>query len=177
MKILILILLALLPCMGFTQKKILLDLTPVNFTIRNAGFNVKGTIEGLKGFMLLDNQSSILIGIEGSVDPGTIQTGIELRDEHLKKVNYFNVKEFPKIFMASTKIKKTDSDNYIGNFSLTIKGITKGISVPFTFSVMNNVYALKGAFSINRLDFKLGEKSIILSNNVKINIEFKGKPQ
>jgi len=79
--------------------------------------------------------------------------------------------------MASTKIKKTDSDNYIGNFSLTIKGITKGISVPFTFSVMNNVYALKGAFSINRLDFKLGEKSIILSNNVKINIEFKGQPQ
>lgn len=176
MRILVFIqLIALLPGVGFTQKKVQLAVTPVHFTISNAGFTVHGTIEGFEGFILLDSQSAVLTGIEGSVDAGTIQTGIELRDKHLKKAGYFNVKEFPRIFMASTQIKKGNDIQYIGDFTLTIKGITKTISVPFTFSVIHHAYVLKGGFPINRLDFKLGEESTILSNTVTITIECTGK--
>ena len=174
MKILLLItIITLHASLGFTQKKIPLEPAPVNFTISNTGFNVHGTMDGLQGFILLDNKSFVLTGIEGSIDPGTIQTGIELRDKHLKKADYFNVKEFPKILMASTQIRKNSANNYTGNFNLTIKDVTKNIAVPFVFSLIKNGYVLKGTFSINRLDFKLGEESMILSDNVTINIECK----
>ncbi len=77
----------ILACSGLTQRKLQLQPAPVKFTIANAGLDVHGSINGLDGFILLDNKSVVLTSIEGSIDPGTIQTGIELRDKHLKKAD------------------------------------------------------------------------------------------
>ena len=76
--------------------------------------------------------------------------------------------------MTSTSLKKNSKTKYTGNFDLTIKDIKKSIAVPITFSKQGDSYILKGRFSINRLDFKLGEKSLILSDNVDIEMEIKG---
>ena len=166
-------LICILPWQGFSQKKLAIDPVPVNFVIRNAGLNVQGTIGALEGFLTIDDQSQNLNKIEVSADPNSIQTGIELRDKHLKKADYFNVKEYPKIFIVSTRIKNNGNNKYTGDFDITIKDIKKNISVPFSFSRVGNAYVLKAEFSINRLDFKLGEESIILSDQVKLKIDFK----
>ena len=161
-----------LPYHGLGQKKIAFEPAPVSFTIKNAAFKVNGSMNGLDGFVTLDSQNATLIKIEGSIDPNTINTGISSRDDHLKKPEYFNVKEFPKIFMTSTQINKMSDDNYVGNFDLTIKGIKKTLAIPFVFSSTANGYMLKADFPINRLDFQVGGKSIILGHSVKIKIEF-----
>ena len=173
MRILLIIAILLLPRLGSSQQKIAFVPTAVNFIIKNAGLKVNGSMEGLDAFMIIDPQNGSLIKIEGTIDPSTIQTGIALRNNHLKKRDYFNVKEFPKIFMTSTQIKKNSNRKYVGNFDLSIKDVKKNVSFPFTFSSTDNVYILKGEFSINRLDFKLGEESVILSDDVTIKIEFK----
>jgi polyisoprenoid-binding protein YceI len=167
------VLFLILSCPGYCQKEIAFVPTPINFIIKNAGLKVNGFIEGLEGFIIMDSKNESLIKIEGTIDPNTIQTGINLRDKHLKKADYFSVKEFPKIRMTSTSIKKRGNGKYVGNFDLVIKDIKKNIAIPFTLSSKNNVYALKGEFSINRLDFNLGEKSIILSDNVDVKLELK----
>jgi len=156
------------------QQQIQFEPSTANFTIKNAGLKVHGTVGGLEGFMLLDGQSTDLNKVGGTIDAETIKTGIELRDKHLKKRDYFNVKEYPKIIMTSTSLKKNSKTKYTGNFDLTIKDIKKSIAVPITFSKQGDSYILKGRFSINRLDFKLGEKSLILSDNVDIEMEIKG---
>lgn len=176
--LLIITLTCILPCQGFSQKKHILEPAPVNFVINNAGLNVHGTIGGLEGSITIDDRSNALSKIEGAIDPNTIKTGIELRDKHLKKADYFNVKEFPKISMISTFIKSNGKNKYTGDFELIIKDIKKNISVPFTYSRIGDTYILKAEFSINRLDFKLGEESIILSDNVKLKIDFRiNEPQ
>jgi polyisoprenoid-binding protein YceI len=167
----------ILSCPGYCQKEIAFVSTPVNFVAINAGLKVNGSIGGLEGFIIMDSQTGSPIKIEGTVDPNTIQTGIALRDNHLKKTDYFSVKEFPEIRMASTSIKKKGNSKYIGDFDLVIKDIKKNITIPFTVSSKNNVYTLKGEFSINRLDFNLGESSLILSDNVVIKLEFKTHAQ
>jgi polyisoprenoid-binding protein YceI len=168
--------LVLLTLQSFSQKKILFEPTPVNFEIKNAGLKVNGSMTGLAGFVLIDPQNSNLIKIEGTLDPNTVQTGIALRDNHLKKADHFNVNEFAKIFMTSTQIKKNSHRKYVGSFDLTIKGLKKNITIPFTLSSTDNVYLLKGEFSINRLDFNLGERSIVLSDDVTVKIEFRTVP-
>src|SRR5262245_57478640 len=139
MKIIFTVTLVLLTFQCFCQKKILFEPTPVNFIIKNAGLKVKGSMSGLDGFIIIDSQNSSLIKIEGTINPCTIQTGIALRDKHLKKADYFNVAEFTKIFMTSTQIKKSNR-RYVGNFDLTIKDIKKNITIPFTISPTGNVY-------------------------------------
>ena len=167
------VLVLILSCPGYCQKEIAFAPAPVNFIIKNAGVKVNGLIEGLEGFIILNSQNESLSKIEGTLDPNTIKTGITLRDNHLKKTDYFNVKEFPKIRMTSTSITKNSKGKYIGNFDLVIKDIKKNIEIPFSVSSKNNVHSLRGEFSINRLDFNLGENSIILSDNVLVKIDFK----
>lgn len=111
MKIMLTVSLVVMTLPSFCQKKILLEPTPVNFTIKNAGLKVNGSMSGLNGFIVIDPQNSSLFKVEGTIDPSTVQTGIALRDKHLKKADYFNVAESTTIFMTSTQIKKAAIGN------------------------------------------------------------------
>lgn len=156
---------------GLSQTRFALQPSPAHFTIRNAGINVKGYISGLQGFLSIAGNNKLVVEIGGTLDPNTIETGIGFRDSHLKKADYFDVKHFPQIKMYSTSVKHTSADKYIGEFDLTIKGVKKNISVPFILSKTDSTYVVTGEFLINRLDFKLGEESTILSNDVKIRMK------
>ena len=155
----------------FAQTKTKFESTKISFVIKNAGLKVNGSIGGLEGTMTIDPTSQQIGKIEGTVDVNTIRTGITLRDNHLKKKDYFNVKDFPKITLTSTAIKKSGRRKYTGSFNLTIKDTTKKVIVPFSLSEVGNSYKLEGEFSINRLDYGLGESSVVLSDNVTIKLE------
>jgi polyisoprenoid-binding protein YceI len=160
----------------FSQKKADFESGQADFIIKNAGLNVKGSMQGLVGNVLLHQQNGTIIKIEGSVESNTITTGINLRDTHLKKPDYFDSKEYPRIVMISTQLQQSVGKKYTGVFDLTIKNVTKSISFPFQFTETNDHrYTLQGEFSINRLDFGLGEESIILSDTVKIIVKMAGK--
>jgi polyisoprenoid-binding protein YceI len=73
--------------------------------------------------------------------------------------------------MRSTKIEKKDSKAYLGNFNLTIKETTKNIQVPFNFIEKGPGGEFKGEFKINRLDYKIGESSWLMDNEVIISIQ------
>jgi polyisoprenoid-binding protein YceI len=53
---------------------------------------------------------------------------------------------------------------------VTIKGKTKMISVPFTFTESNAKGTFKGSFTINRLDFGVGESSFVMGDDVSVKL-------
>jgi polyisoprenoid-binding protein YceI len=163
----------LIPCSSFGQKKLSLEPIPVNFVAKNAGLKVNGKVSGLRGYLLFDPADSTLIKIEGSVDANTIETGISLRDNHLKKDEYLDVKKFPLITITSTTIEKKINDQYVGYFDLIIKNTKKKIAVPFKLSRNRQIYILKAMFTIDRQDFQVGGNSFLLSDDVIIQIDFK----
>lgn len=142
----------------------------VAFVIKNAGLNVDGTISGLQGHIGFDTKNPDKGKMEVSLDPATIDTGIGLRDKHLKKEDYFNVDTHSTIKMASTSIIKK-GDGYEGIFELTLKGVTKALAIPFTVTKENQRLIFKADFEINRRDFNVGGNSWVLSDEVKIHVE------
>jgi polyisoprenoid-binding protein YceI len=148
---------------SFAQTPLKVVSSAINFTIKNAGLKVNGSFSGLEADIKFNPTEYKTSTIKASVSANNLKTGIEARDNHLKKAEYFDVANFPKITMESSFIGK-DGSSFIGYFKLTIKGITKDITVPFTFE--NNVF--KGSFTIDRRTFKVGGNSIILSDNVKV---------
>ncbi|CAN5649860.1 hypothetical protein BH10BAC2_BH10BAC2_00460 [soil metagenome] len=142
----------------------------VTFTIKNFGINTGGGIKGLKGIIkwyAVDPAASVF---NVTVDAGTINTGIEMRDNHLKKDEYFDVEKYPVISFVSTTVS---ASNLTGN--LTIKGVTKQVSFPFTVKPSNGGYLFEGAFIINRKDFGIGGGSVSLSNSIMINLKVQAK--
>lgn len=172
-KFILVVLLLSVSYFAWSQKKLSFESAPVKFVIKNAGIKVNGTIEGLQGLLEVDPANESPIKIEGTVDPNTIETGISLRDNHLKKEEYFNAKEFPKLHIVSTSFTKSSAGKYVGNFDLTIKGVKKNFSIPFSLVQLQGQYALKAEFSLNRRDFKVGDNSFILSDDVTVRIDLK----
>lgn len=142
----------------------------VKFTIKNAGIKVDGSFSALDASMIFD-ENGTNNSFKATVAANSINTGIDARDNHLKKETYFNVEKYPAISIESSKITALGNGKYLANCTVKLKGITKQISIPFTYSFVNNIAFFKGSFVLNRLDFKVGESSFVLADDVLIYLE------
>jgi polyisoprenoid-binding protein YceI len=96
------------------------------------------------------------------IDAKTVNTGVEMRDDHLRSADYFDIKNYPQIRLVSVKVSSTNKNGTLFvSGKLTMKGITKDISFPFTVQPMPDGYLLKGAFKLNRRDFNVGGGSTV----------------
>ncbi|MFB1002883.1 MAG: YceI family protein [Bacteroidia bacterium] len=141
----------------------------VKFHIKNAGITVDGKFSGIKASIQFDENDLANSSIYASVKAATVNTGIDKRDEHLRKAEYFDVATYPKIEMRSASFA-TSKNGYIGQFDVTIKGETKNIAVPFTFNNKGETGTFNGKMKLDRLDFNVGESGFILSDDVRLDI-------
>jgi len=135
----------------------------VTFSIKNFGINTRGEFKGLNGSIIWDAANPSNSSFDVSIDVNTINTGIGMRDKDLKQATWFDASKFSTINFKSTDVTAT---NITGN--LTIKGVTKQISFPFTVTPSTSGYIFEGTFSLNRRDFGVGGGSFSLSDNVQV---------
>ncbi len=138
----------------------------VTFKIKHSlGTTAEGSFKGFVGSINFEPTNLANASIRATIDVKTIDTGINLRDNTMRGDDYFDVEKYPRISMISTKIEKTTKENeYIGYFNLTIKNVTKNIKFPFIFTQTNDKGTFKGSFSINRTEYKVGDKSALLGD-------------
>ncbi|MFC5196490.1 YceI family protein [Bizionia hallyeonensis] len=115
-------------------------------------FNVDGTFTGMQGNFNFDESDINNANFDICIDAKTINTDNNKRDTHLRSADFFEVDTYPTICYKSTSVIKTDS-GYATTGALTIHGVTKQVTIPFTF--INNTF--KGALEINRFDYNIGE--------------------
>ncbi|SFE82463.1 YceI family protein [Thermoflexibacter ruber] len=152
------------------QKQWQVKSSSVTFKIKNAGFTVDGKFGAIEATIFLDKDKIENTQIEASIEAKTIDTGIESRDNHLRKQEYFDVARFPKIIMKSKRMTKLGLGTYEGVFDLYLKGIIKEIKFPFTYTEVGDAVKLNAEFTLNRLDFGIGGSSWIMSDRVTIMI-------
>ncbi|HEY0245646.1 MAG TPA: YceI family protein [Mucilaginibacter sp.] len=165
------IILLLLAANTFAQVKNTVTKSAITFQIKNLGINTGGRLAGLQANILFDPAQLNASVIEATADANTINTDNDTRDTHLKSEEFFDVARFPKISMKSVSFKHKSSDNYTGQFNIIMKDRTKQIEVPFTYTETGNTATFKGSFKLNRTDFGVGSKSMVLSSDVTVNIE------
>ncbi len=149
---------------GFSQ-----DTSSINFIIKNLGVNVDGHFNAFS--ITADfNSKNKLKGLSSTIDVASIKTGIESRDEHILKEDYFYVEEHEFIILKSLDLTEKTKDNYVVKANISIKGKTKTITIPITVETIGSTYKITSNFEIDRKDFDVGGGSFILSKNVKISV-------
>jgi len=147
----------------------------VTFEIKNMGITTGGSLGGLVTKINFNPNNLDASTIEASVDVGNINTENSGKDEHLRSADFFDVARFPRMTLKSVALKHKRGNNYTGTFALTIKGKTKQIDIPFTYLDKGATAEFKGTFKINRLDFGVGSSSMILSDEVTVNLDCEEK--
>jgi polyisoprenoid-binding protein YceI len=141
------------------------DPSKARITFKTSGTfgEINGSFSGLKATIKFDEADLISSSILVYIDPKTIETGISLRNHHLKEEEkYLNSSRFPVASFSSKQILKT-AEGFKAIGDMTIKGMTKLVEIPFSFARNTTGGIFKGQFSINALDYKVGPDSKLVT--------------
>jgi polyisoprenoid-binding protein YceI len=136
----------------------------VGFTITHLGLSeVDGTFKTIDAKVTAAKEDFSDAVFEFSADISSISTGNEMRDGHLQGDNWFNAAQFPKLTFKSTGISKVADKKYKLTGNLTIKGVTKSVTLDCTLlgttvdkKSSKKVAGFKVSGYIKRPDFGVG---------------------
>ncbi len=123
---------------------------------------------------------------EVTIESASLNTDLEMRDNHLKSEDMFNVEKFPTLTFRSTSIKKKKGNQYKMTGDLTIKGITKTVVWDVTMigpvahpNPANKTpqLGIKALTKIKRSDFGIGGKLATIMVGDEISLRATGEFQ
>lgn len=155
----------------------------IGFTARHAMVTkVRGTFDTFTGTATSGkNLEGAAISVD--IDAASINTRNEGRDGHVKSADFFDVENFPKITFKSTEVKAKGDDELEVTGDLTIKDVTKSVTIDFEFEgeVVDSFGATRAGFEgeleINRTDFgltwnaPLKTDGVLVSEKIKLNFD------
>ena len=124
-----------------------------------------------------DNFDDARIQFETSID--SLTTHNDQRDEHLKSADFFEAATHPKLSFTSTKFTKKADDAYELEGDLTIKGVTKPVTLAVEYNgIAQDPYGnTKAGFElngkINRKDFGLTWNALTEAGGMVVSDEVK----
>jgi len=143
----------------------------INFTIDGLfGADVKGTISDLKSTIRFYPDDVPRSSITTAIRPATINTGNKKRDNHLKTIDFLEVEKYSSISFISKSFRQI-GEYYVVEGDLTLKDVTKPITIPFEFINYGDSAVFRGDFNINRLDYHVGKRSHFMGNEVRIHLD------
>ncbi|MBC8042993.1 MAG: YceI family protein [Rhizobacter sp.] len=99
----------------------------------------------------------------------SIETGIGLRDEHLRGGDYFDAEKFPLIAFRSTRFKLTGEKTYSVRGYLTVKGITRETDLTATLIKRSDTHVIfKATGNLDRAAYRVGAGGIGLGREVEL---------
>ena len=143
--------------------------------------NVRGEFKNFNAE--IDGEDFRTAPIKVNIDSASIFTNNEDRDKHLKGADFFDTENHQEITFQSTALKAKDDENFELKGMLTIKGVSKEVTLDAEFGGINKDPwgNDKAGFSINgkisRKDWGLNWNSaletggVLVSDEVKISAE------
>ncbi|MCC6371378.1 MAG: YceI family protein [Bacteroidia bacterium] len=151
---------------GFKVKHMMMTNVSGSFT----NFNVEASSEG-EGF----NSPEISF----TAKTASVNTGNEQRDGHLRSPEFFDSEKFQSIQFKATKFEKSDDENYLLQGDLTLKDVTKNITLNAEYGgLQKDPWGnIKAGFTIsgkiNRKDFGLSWNAALETGGVLVSEEVK----
>lgn len=158
--------------------------TEIGFVARHLiGTKVRGRFTEFEGsFTVAENPQESTV--EAVVQAASINTGVDMRDDHLRSNDFLDMANFPTLELKSTSLTKVSDTEWKLGTDLTIRGVTKPVTFDLEYlgegAAMQEgktVVAFSAYAEIDRRDFgvnfnsSLIDGSVVVGNKVKIEIE------
>ncbi|RST09357.1 polyisoprenoid-binding protein [Streptomyces sp. WAC05374] len=122
----------------------------IGFAARHAMVtNVRGAFTEYEGTLDLDGADPAASSASIDVTIASIDTGSTDRDTHLRSADFFDAEQFPLMTFRSTSAEALGGTDYRITGDLTIKGVTKPITIDLEFNG-----AAKDPFGNERVGFE-----------------------
>lgn len=155
----------------------------VGFKVRHLGIsNVRGEFLNYDAEILMDSTDLSTLTVNATIEAGSIDTGNERRDGHLRSDDFFGAEEFPNITFTSTEVTNIEGSNFHLVGDLTIRDVTQSVALESEFLGTSKMRdseraGFEARTVINRKDFNLAWDQLteaggfIVGHNVEIILE------
>jgi polyisoprenoid-binding protein YceI len=143
---------------------------------------VRGAFTDFTGTAHLDTAKPAASSVTLRIATASIDTGTPDRDTHLRSADFLDVEKYPEMVFTSTEVEQIDDDVYRVTGDLTIKDVTRPVSIDFTLTGSaedpfgNTRVGFEGALAIKRSDWELTYNAILETGGVlisdRIQVEF-----
>ena len=128
----------------------------ITFVSRQMGSPVEGKFGKFSASISFDPNNLAAGKAHIEIDMANIDAGSSDANDEVKGKDWFNIKQYPTARFDSTGIKAMADGRYEASGKMTIKGITRNVTVPFTAKLENNLATLDGGMTILRLQYGVG---------------------
>jgi len=144
---------------------------------------VKGRFTGVEAEIDINEEQPEASRVRAQVTTGSLTTGNEERDAHLKSADFLDVEHFPHLTFESTRVRQTGDDTFELTGDLTIRDVTRPVVLKgeFTGPVSSPWGDRRAGFSlsgeIDREEFgltwnmALETGGVLVSRKVKLHVE------
>jgi polyisoprenoid-binding protein YceI len=157
--------------------------TRIGFVARHAMVTkVRGAFNEFEGATTVDGDNPANSSVRVTIDAASIDTRNAQRDEHLRSDDFLAMEQYPQITFVSTDVRQVDETTFETSGDLTIKGVTRRITVPFEFEGAsqdpfgNQRIGFEGSVTISRKDYGITWNAALETGGVlvgdKIVLEF-----
>ena len=136
--------------------------TRIGFSAKHAMVtNVRGAFNDVSGSLHVDFDEPAKSTAEIVIQVASIDTRSAQRDDHLRSADFFDAEQWPEITFRSTRIEEVGDNALVVSGDLTIRDITKPITIPLEFTgAQTDAYsALRAGFEgtrrVNRREYGL----------------------
>ena len=143
---------------------------------------VRGAFTEFSGTAHLDVAEPAASSVALRIATASIDTGTADRDAHLRSPDFLDVERYPEMVFVSTAVVQVDDDVYRVTGDLTIKDVTRSVSIDFTLTGSaldpfgNTRVGFEGALAIKRSDWELTWNTMLDTGGVlvsdRIQVEF-----
>jgi polyisoprenoid-binding protein YceI len=105
-----------------------------------------------------------------TIETGSAFTGNVERDEALPTGDWFNVGKFPRATFVTRSFKDLGGGRYQAIGDLTIRGVSKPMTLPFTLAITGDTAKMTSSVSINRNLFGVGQGQFASAETVPLNV-------
>jgi polyisoprenoid-binding protein YceI len=157
--------------------------TQVEFSAKHFGMmTVRGHFTNVTTSGHIDPANPAASSIEVTIDVASLTTNNAQRDNDLRSSYFLELDKYPTITFRSTRIEPAREDGYALTGDLTIKGITKPVTLnvqrygEMNDDMMGHRVAYSAEGQINRKDFgmefdMLADNRLVVSHEIKIFVE------
>ena len=155
--------------------------TSISFEVNHFFTPVAGSFKDFEGNLSFDAENLAGSSASFTVQIASVETDNDKRNDHLQSTDFFDAKNYPEMKFVSSSFTKS-GDDYTVNGTLTIRDITKEVSIPIDLLGLGEhpmkkgklITAMRAEFAINRNDYGVGTGSwaatAVVGDEVKISI-------
>jgi polyisoprenoid-binding protein YceI len=126
------------------------------FVTRQMGVAVDGRFRRFAAAVRFDPAAPAAAHAELTIDLASIDTGVPEADEEVTGRDWFDTARHPQARFVARQFKALGGNRFEAQGELTIKGITRTVSAPFTIREAAGRAVVDGRFTIQRSDFNVG---------------------